>query len=152
MISDLIFLSSEPFPLSPNPSHILGFETGAHIPCYDPDINLPTMEEFSTVFYTYTFQLHISCTNKKTTTVCIKNLSQDTKKFLKWQTCTILLKGNSKIVLYWEHIRVVTEVLKAHSCRCKQTYLSVSTTPPTLSILQFNLSAAINLESSLKIK
>ena len=46
------------------------------------NVNLPTMEEFSTVFYTYTFQLHISCPNKKTTTVCIKNLSQDTKKFL----------------------------------------------------------------------
>ena len=31
--------------------------------------------QFST--HVYTFQLHISCTKKKTTTVCIKNLSQD---------------------------------------------------------------------------
>ena len=28
----------EPFPLSPDPGHILGFEPWAHIPCYDPVI------------------------------------------------------------------------------------------------------------------
>ena len=36
VILDPILLSPEPFPLSPDPSHILGFEPWAHIPCYDP--------------------------------------------------------------------------------------------------------------------
>ena len=36
MIPDPILLSPEPFPVSPDPSYILGFEPWAHIPCYDP--------------------------------------------------------------------------------------------------------------------
>ena len=33
-------MSPEPFPLSPDPIHILGFEPWAHIPCYDPDLRV----------------------------------------------------------------------------------------------------------------
>ena len=40
MIPDPILLSPEPFPLNPDPSHILGFEPRAHIPCYDPELYL----------------------------------------------------------------------------------------------------------------
>ena len=37
VIPDTLLLSSEPFPLSPDPSHILRFEPWAHIPCYHPE-------------------------------------------------------------------------------------------------------------------
>ena len=70
-----------------------------------------------------------------------KNLSQDTINSLNDRPVPSSYRETLK--WYWEHVRVVT---------CKQTYLLVSTTPPTLSILQFNLPAAINLESSLEIK
>ena len=46
MIPDPILLIPEPFPLSPDPNHILGFEPWAHIPCYDPDISKPDIEAF----------------------------------------------------------------------------------------------------------